>query len=72
MLDKSRRLEVDCVAYDLEDSVTSSLKPQARSNIRQLLQQDPSPGIKEYAVRINSIGSGLETDDLTEVVCSMR
>lgn len=68
MLDKSRGLSVDCVAYDLEDSVTPSKKPEARSLIRQLLQQSRPIGIKENAVRINAIQTGLALDDLTEVV----
>ncbi|KAL8937228.1 MAG: hypothetical protein Q9216_004537 [Gyalolechia sp. 2 TL-2023] len=68
MLDKSRGLSVDCVAYDLEDSVTSSKKPEARSNICQLLHQSRSKGIKENAVRINAVQSGLALDDLTEVL----
>ncbi|KAI4171442.1 MAG: hypothetical protein LQ343_004298 [Gyalolechia ehrenbergii] len=68
MLDKSRGLSVDCVAYDLEDSVTPSKKPEARSLIRQLLQQSRPIGIKENAVRINAIQTGLALDDLTEVL----
>ena len=69
MLEKSRKLDVDCVAYDLEDSVTPSQKPEARSNIRHFLRQPRSASVKENAVRINSVGSGLALDDLTEVVC---
>ena len=68
MLDKSRGLAVDCVAYDLEDSVTLNKKVEARTNIRRFLGQDPAIGIKEYAVRINAVGSGLEAEDLAEVV----
>lgn len=68
MLDKSRGLTVDCVAYDLEDSVTLGKKAEARSNIRRFLAQDTASGIRECAVRINSIGSGLEEEDLNEVV----
>ena len=68
MLEKSRGLNVDCVAYDLEDSVTSSMKSEARSNIRHFLQQPRSNGVKENAVRINAVQSGLALDDLTEVV----
>ena len=61
-------MTVDCAAYDLEDSVTPRLKAQARDDIRQMLKQEKAPGIKETAVRINSIGSGLEEDDLKAVV----
>lgn len=68
MLDKTRGLAVDCVAYDLEDSVTMGKKAEARANIRKFLQQEPPAGIKDCAVRINSVGSGLEADDLAEVV----
>ena len=68
MLDKTRGLTADCVAYDLEDSVTMDMKPNARENIRRFLDQDPAAGIKEHAVRINAVGSGLEADDLEHVV----
>lgn len=70
------------MAYDLEDSVTPGKKAEARSNIRRFLSgtqgegrdaeerapRRPAPGIKEYAVRINSVDSGYALDDLTEVV----
>ena len=69
MMDKSRGLEVDCVAYDLEDSVTTSNKAEARKKIRRFLDQPRAGGIKETAVRINAVESGLALDDLTEVVC---
>ena len=68
MLDKSRGLNVDCVAYDLEDSVTLNRKADARAKIRRFLDQDPTEGIKERAVRINPVGSGLEAEDLEAVV----
>ncbi|MCJ1407924.1 hypothetical protein MMC19_001995 [Ptychographa xylographoides] len=68
MLDKSRGLVVDCVAYDLEDSVTLGRKAEARTNIRKMLGQPRSPGIREQAVRINAVDSGLALVDLTEVL----
>ena len=68
MLDKSRGLTVDCVAYDLEDSVTMNKKAEARRNIRQFLTQPKAAGIRENAVRINAVGSGFEEEDLAEVV----
>jgi citrate lyase subunit beta-like protein len=67
-LEKSRGLDVDCVAYDLEDSVTPGKKKEARKNVRQLLERTKPSGILEQAVRINSVDSGLALDDLTEVV----
>jgi len=68
-LEKSRGLNVDCVAYDLEDSVTPGRKAEARTNLRQFLEQPRPDGIREQAVRINAVESGLALDDLTEVVC---
>lgn len=69
-LDKSRTLSVDCVAYDLEDSVTPGRKAEARSLVRQELDKSNPEGIKERAVRINSVGSGLALQDLEELAKS--
>lgn len=69
-IDKSRSLTADCVAYDLEDSVTPHKKPEARSLVRRALDQPAPEGIRERAVRINSVDSGLALGDLTEVVSS--
>ncbi|KAI9835806.1 MAG: hypothetical protein M1837_003593 [Sclerophora amabilis] len=69
-LSKSRSLDVDCIAYDLEDSVAPAQKATARLNIRHLLEQPRPSGIREQAVRINSVESGLALDDLTEVLQS--
>ncbi|KAK2791066.1 hypothetical protein FQN51_002276, partial [Onygenales sp. PD_10] len=67
MIDKSRTLVADCIAYDLEDSVTPAKKAEARAMVRNAIDQPLPPGIKERAVRINSVGSGLALADLTEV-----
>ncbi|KAK5113060.1 hypothetical protein LTR62_003639 [Meristemomyces frigidus] len=68
-LEKSRGIKaVDSVAYDLEDSVTPSKKPEGRRNILDILNRDRVPGIREQAVRINSVGSGFALDDLTEIL----
>lgn len=69
MLDKTKALTADCVAYDLEDSVTPNRKGEARSNLRRFLEQPRPAGIKECAVRINAIGTGFESQDVEEVVC---
>ncbi|GAB1200859.1 hypothetical protein APSETT444_010239 [Aspergillus pseudonomiae] len=66
-IDKSRTLTADCVAYDLEDSVTPHKKAEARSLVRRALDQPAPSGIRERAVRINSVDSGLALADLTEV-----
>lgn len=67
-LTKSRNLKVDCVAYDLEDSVTIAAKPEARKALRKFLDQERALEIREQAVRINSVDSGFALDDLTEVL----
>ncbi|KAK5725089.1 hypothetical protein LTR17_013288 [Elasticomyces elasticus] len=68
-LEKSRGFQaLDSVAYDLEDSVTPSKKPEGRKNVLNILNQDRVPGVREQAVRINSVGSGFALDDLTEIL----
>jgi citrate lyase subunit beta-like protein len=69
-IEKSRNLSVDCIAYDLEDSVAPGKKVEARKQLRHLFEQPRSKTIREQAVRINSVDSGLALDDLTEVVRS--
>ncbi|KAL4910580.1 hypothetical protein BDW74DRAFT_141416 [Aspergillus multicolor] len=69
-IDKSRSLTADCVAYDLEDSVTPHKKAEARSLVRRALDEPAPSGIRERAVRINSVDSGLALADLTEVLQS--
>ncbi|KAK4989168.1 hypothetical protein LTR66_007125 [Elasticomyces elasticus] len=68
MLQKSRGLTADCVAYDLEDSVTPGKKAEARANLRDLLSKPRVDGIHEQAVRINSVDSVYALSDLTEVL----
>lgn len=67
-LDKSRSLTADCLTYDLEDSVTPHMKAEARNLVRRAIDQPSPSGIRERAVRINSVDSGLALGDLTEVV----
>ncbi|KAF2766920.1 beta subunit of citrate lyase [Teratosphaeria nubilosa] len=68
-LEKSRGIQaLDSVAYDLEDSVTPTKKPEGRKNILEIINRDRVPGIREQAVRINSVGSGFALDDLTEIL----
>lgn len=69
-LDKSRSLTADCIAYDLEDSVTPGRKAEARTLVRKALDTELPDGVKERAVRINSVGSGLALADLEEVIKS--
>lgn len=67
-LEKSRGLTVDNITYDLEDSVTPAKKPEARTNLRNFLEQPRVKGVKEVAVRINSVDTPYAQDDLQEVV----
>ncbi len=60
------------MAYDLEDSVTPGRKAEARSLVRRALDQTLPGGIKERAVRINSVGSGLALADLLELAKSQN
>ncbi len=69
-LDKSRSLAADCVTYDLEDSVTPNRKAEARSLVRKTLDQPLPSRVKERAVRINAVSSGLALSDLTEILQS--
>lgn len=68
-LEKSRGIAaVDSIAYDLEDSVTPSKKPEGRQNVLEILNRDRAPGIREQAVRINAVDSGYALDDLTTIL----
>ena len=44
------------------------MKAEARSLVRRAIDQATPTGIRERAVRINSVDSGLALGDLTEVV----
>ncbi|KAK4201248.1 putative citrate lyase subunit beta-like protein [Triangularia verruculosa] len=57
----------DNITYDLEDSVTPSLKSTARINLLSHLSSlsKPPPNIGELAVRINAISTPYALSDLT-------
>ena len=59
----------DCVVLDCEDGVALSKKKHARDHIRHLLDTDKRMGASasKYAVRINSVASGLALDDLSSL-----
>lgn len=46
------------------------MKAEARSLVRRAIDQSTPENIRERAVRINSVDSGLALGDLTEVVSS--
>jgi citrate lyase subunit beta-like protein len=68
MLSKTTSLRVDTICYDLEDSVTPSQKPSARSALAAFLSADRPSQIPEISVRINDVSSGLALADLQEVL----
>ena len=68
MLDKSADLKVDCVVYDLEDSVLARKKADARAKVTQILSRKRPARIREQAVRINSLDSRYALNDLYNVV----
>lgn len=67
MLKKSLTLRSDNVTYDLEDSVTPSLKTTARDQLRSHISQLKSrpESISELAVRINAVSTPHALSDLT-------
>jgi len=60
---KAATLEVDAVVLDLEDGVAMGRKEDARRQVCQALQTVDF-GPRERIVRLNAVGSGLETADL--------
>jgi citrate lyase beta subunit len=62
-IEKSTTLGVDCICMDMEDGVAMSRKTEARAVIAQAMKELIF-GESERCIRINSIGSGLESYDL--------
>ncbi|KAJ3353695.1 hypothetical protein GGF32_002897 [Allomyces javanicus] len=70
-LAKAPKLNADSLVYDLEDGVPFDKKGKARSLVYDALET-VDLGRSERAVRINSIGSGLELADLQAVLPSSQ
>lgn len=66
-IQKATTLGVDCICMDMEDGVALNKKAVARETIAHALQTLDF-NKSERLVRINSVGSGLEIDDLTSVL----
>jgi citrate lyase beta subunit len=66
-IQKAANLDIDCICMDMEDGVALNRKPQARQTIAEALQKVDF-GRSERLARINPVGSGLEMDDLSEVL----
>lgn len=62
-IEKSATLGVDCICMDLEDGTAINKKAEARAVIAQAMRELDF-GASERCIRINSIGSGWEKDDL--------
>ncbi|BEI83084.1 hypothetical protein CcaverHIS002_0309520 [Cutaneotrichosporon cavernicola] len=67
MIEKSLSSPADSVAYDLEDAVAPSAKPEARRLVAELLDSDRRPA-GEVVARINAVGTGFEVDDLDTIL----
>jgi citrate lyase beta subunit len=66
-IEKSTTLGVDCICMDMEDGTAVNRKAEARAVIAQAMK-DLDFGSSERCIRINSIGSGFEKDDLASAL----
>jgi len=62
-IEKASTLAVDCICMDLEDGTAVNKKVEAREVIAQAMRELDF-GKSERCIRINSVGSGFEKDDL--------
>jgi len=62
-IEKATTLGVDCICMDLEDGTAVNKKVEAREVIAQAMRE-LNFGNSERCIRINSVGSGFEKDDL--------
>jgi len=67
MITKSISLGVDTICMDMEDGTAVNKKAEARAAIAKALQELDF-GASEKLVRINSVGSGWEKDDIEAVL----
>jgi citrate lyase beta subunit len=68
-IEKSTTLGVDSVCMDMEDGVAGTRKTEARAVIAQAMKELDF-GESERCIRINSIGSGLESYDLVAALAT--
>ena len=66
-IEKSTTLGVDSICMDLEDGTAINKKVEARSVIAKAMKELDF-GTSERCIRINSIGSGFEKDDLASAL----
>jgi citrate lyase beta subunit len=68
-IEKAAGLGVDCVCMDMEDGVAMSRKTEARAVIAAAMR-DLDFGEAERCIRINAVGSGLESYDLVAALAA--
>lgn len=68
-IEKATTLGVDCICMDLEDGTALSRKAEARAVITQAVRELDF-GRAECCIRINSVGSGFERDDLAAALAA--
>ena len=68
-IEKATTLGVDCICMDMEDGTAVNRKAEARAVIAQAMK-DLDFGSSERCIRINSIGSGFEKDDLASALAA--
>ena len=68
-IEKATALGVDCVCMDMEDGTAVNRKAEARDAISQAMKELDF-GSSERCIRINSIGSGFEKDDLASALAT--
>jgi citrate lyase beta subunit len=68
-IEKATALGVDCVCMDLEDGTALNKKAEAREVIARAMRELDF-GRSERCIRINSIGSGFEEEDLAAALAA--
>jgi citrate lyase subunit beta/citryl-CoA lyase len=66
-IEKARRLPVDCIVLDLEDSIAPDAKAAARAQVKAAVQAGGF-GKRELVVRINGLDTEWWLDDLDAVI----
>jgi citrate lyase beta subunit len=68
-IEKATTLGVDCICMDLEDGTAISKKAEARAVITKAMKELDF-GSSERCIRINSIGTGFEKEDLASALAA--
>ena len=67
-IEKVKKIKVDCIIFDLEDSVLPEQKIQARSTICDILKNRKNEFLNKYVVvRVNGINTVWGVDDLEAI-----